>query len=467
MKTLYLSASLLISAHLALAVGSVSAGELVSATTGIIAFNSMAFSLILAARWRWIDALLGGADKAYQWHRWFGYSAVIASIGHWLSADDALTAIVPALSDTAGDSGEFAVFTLLLLGGISALKIIPYHWWKKSHLLMGPLFLVLVFHSFFSDSPIPMDSFLWWNQLNLALLGIIAWLFTLVNLKNPTKLQIKQIQHLPGAIDIRLIKPAGFKFQAGQFASISVDKCTLSEAHPFTIASAPHSDELRFIINRCGDYTQLLATDLKLTDQINIHRIGGGFVIPTAHHRQRQLWIGAGVGITPFLAALASLKSDQGPIIELIYAPGQTLGQQIIDELQHYENKLAQFKLYILDRQQRLAASHFNLLTSNWQSAQLYLCGPDSLKQSARHFYLQGRGLGVIKDENFDFRHAQALNTMIRYMTGTLPKMTSRLDAITVLQSALKKVSQRLLPLSSMFSAYKEQLKNANFVTRR
>ena len=457
MRTLYIAAALFISAHLALTFSSVSASEILSASTGIIAFNCMALSLILAARWRWLDALLGGPDKSYQWHRWLGYGAVIGSLGHWVSADDALPSIVPALGDAAGDSGEFAVLSLLLLGLISALKIIPYHWWKKSHLLMGPLFLVLVFHSFFSQSPIPMDSFLWWNQLNLAVLGVIAWMFTLVNLTRPTKLHIKHIHHLPGAIDIRLQKPAGLKFKAGQFASISVDNSALSEAHPFTIASSPDSDELRLVINTAGDYTRRLAAELTLMHKINCHSISGSFVIPTAVNRKRQIWVAAGVGITPFLAALESLQSDNGAMIELIYAPSEALGSQMVEQLQQYAKELPQFSLQLLPKQQRLQAQHFNALTEDWQTAQLLLCGGDNLKQSARKLYLQGGGKAAIKDESFDFRNAIALAVLISYAAAKLP----------VIYKILSPIVKKLLAIKLPPKGSIEWIKNAIFVTRR
>lgn len=457
MKSMYLVGLVFIAAQIGLSASNVSSSEIMSASTGIIAFNSMALSLILAARWRWLDFLLGGADKAYQYHRYLGYSAVIASIAHWLCADDALPALVPALADSAGDTGEFAVLSLLLLGLISALKIIPYHWWKKSHLLMGPLFLSLVFHSFFSQSPISVDSFLWWNQLNLAILGIVAWLFTLVNLTKPQSLPIKAIHKLPGAIDIRLEKPAHLNFKAGQFANISVANSTLSEAHPFTIASAPNDDELRFVINSTGDYTHALATQLCTADKIYLHKISGGFVIPTTKHRKRQLWVAAGVGITPFLAALASLSSDANQPIELIYAPSRALGAEIVTQLQHYEASLAQFTLHLLPAKQRLAATHFAALAHDWQSAQLYLCGSDSIKQSAREIYRQGGGYGTIKDENFDFRGAIALDTLIGYAAAKLPALYKTLSIIVKKLSAIELTT----------NAYIKWIKDANIVTRR
>ncbi|WP_421703028.1 hypothetical protein [Aliiroseovarius sp.] len=50
---------------------------------GLGAVVAMASALVLASRWRWLDALMGGPDRSYRAHRWFGYGAVITLGLHW------------------------------------------------------------------------------------------------------------------------------------------------------------------------------------------------------------------------------------------------------------------------------------------------------------------------------------------------------------------------------------------------
>jgi len=90
MKTTCTIVITLLCAHLVLGLSGIALGDLFPATTAIVAFNAMAISIVLAARWRWVDSLLGGADKTYKTHRTLGYTTVIASITHWVTADDAL-----------------------------------------------------------------------------------------------------------------------------------------------------------------------------------------------------------------------------------------------------------------------------------------------------------------------------------------------------------------------------------------
>jgi len=422
MNNSYRALSAFVLAHFALSLSSVDTAHIINSTSAITAFNALAFSLILAARWQWVDRLSGGADKTYLLHRTLGYSALGASLIHWISADDALVGIIPSITHSAGELGEFAVISLLLLGVISALKIIPYHLWKKSHLLMGPLFLLIAWHAFFAASPIPFASLLWWSQLAITILAVIAWGFTLNRSATMDSICIKKIQPLPGAIELHVTKPSYFTYKPGQFANLSASAKGLTEVHPFTIASAPESDTLRFIIKDAGDSTARLKQQLTLEHSMALHGVRGAFTINCADDRPRQIWIAAGVGITPFLAALESLKfqllnndplKDKGEVIDLFYAPSLALGRGILEELKHYQATLAMFNLHLLTAGKYLDLSHFSSLDKGWQDATLYLCGPNSIKTAARLFYRQGGGKAKIYSENFDFRAAITLSDVL------------------------------------------------------
>jgi len=440
-----------------LGLSGIALGDLFPATTAIVAFNAMAISIVLAARWRWVDSLLGGADKTYKTHRTLGYTTVIASITHWVTADDALAGIFPAFTDAANETGELAVILLLLLALISALKIMPYHLWKKSHSLMGPLFMILVFHTFFSASPVQAGSVIWWLELVISITAITAWISTVITLRKPHELKIARIKRLPNAIDITVNKPKSLRFLPGQFANISMTGDRFKEIHPFTIASSENSDQLRLIIKSAGDYTEHLNQHLDSSDTLKLHSIRGGFRINCAVDRNRQIWVAGGVGITPFLAALEQLsmqKSNAGnsPAIDLFYAPSLDLGDDIIAQLKHYQHQLSFLNVHFLAKGERLSPNHFTALAEQWQRASLYLCGPDSIKKTAHTFYKQGGGQAKIYSENFDFRAAITLTDMLNYAQQKWPSTLGiqREDFLTLIHSAQK-----------------QWIKHANFITRR
>ena len=105
---------------------------------------------------------------------------------------------------------------------------------------------------------------------------------------------------------------------AGQFAFVNFDD--VEAAHPFTITSAWQNDGLLlFSIKGLGDYTRTLASSL---------HVGQGVVVEGPYGRfnfqgegGRQIWIGGGVGVTPFIARLKQLaRAGRSDPIDLFYA---------------------------------------------------------------------------------------------------------------------------------------------------
>lgn len=411
MKNTYLTTIVVLCAQFSLLFLSTPIEHIFPALSATTAYLSMAICLILAGRFTLLDRLLGGPDKTYKIHRQFGYATVIASLIHWISAEESLTAIFPALADAAGDLGEFSVISLLTLVTISALRIIPYHLWKKSHLLMGPVFILISLHSFFSASPIAWFSVYWWLMVSFCLLAVIAWVKTIFKpWQKTTAAKIIHIEKSPQAIELVLQCPASLTWLPGQFAQLSFPSLSCptfgdSDSHPFSIASSAQQSTARFIICIAGDHTQQLHRQLHLGDLVQIHSIAGQFLPFTSATRKRQLWIAAGTGITPFLAALDAMHSDQQAKIELIYAPGKGAGKTTLEQLKSYQ-RLKQFTLHVLPQGECLAQSHFNQLEDGWQQADLFLCGPTSLKESALYWWQKNNAIGKVHSEIFDFRGA-------------------------------------------------------------
>ena len=97
--------------------------------------------------------------------------------------------------------------------------------------------------------------------------------------------------------------------RAGQFVFVRFDAA--EGAHPFTIASAPnalgHSPDgeplLRLVIKPLGDYTRTLHRRLHAGQRVDIEGPYGRFDGQGSRRRQ-QVWVAAGVGVTPFFALL-------------------------------------------------------------------------------------------------------------------------------------------------------------------
>ncbi|MDB2603834.1 ferric reductase-like transmembrane domain-containing protein [Planktomarina temperata] len=164
-KTLTL-AMIFVFAYIAFVAPFVPSKNILPAGFGALSMTSMALVLVLAAPWRIVDRILGGPDKSYGSHRWLGLFAIGGGLAHWALASPVGLGILPALAGRGSDAGLIAMLGLIVLTLAAMVRVIPYDIWKASHMLMGPLFLLAAFHTFFVASPLDIDggSFNRWSN---------------------------------------------------------------------------------------------------------------------------------------------------------------------------------------------------------------------------------------------------------------------------------------------------------------
>jgi len=384
----------------------------IPATLGAAAFTAMSLCFVFAARNSRIDALTGGPGRSYRIHRWLGYWAFVTLIGHWMLAQPHGEGYLPHLASLAGQSGEYAAIALILLICMAVLEIIPYHIWKLSHYLMGPIYLVIVFHVFFAAVPVAPWGLLWWILLFITLMGLGGLASTVINhLMSAARYQVKSITHARDTLDIRLVPEDGnhpTQWSPGQFATIYSDRDGLREPHPLTISSSPQNPELRFLVGTGGDYTSRLSNQLKVGDTIHLQSIRGEFspdVSPT--RRLRQIWVAGGTGISPFLAAIDAMQPDEGPQIDLFYCY-RSLGHVAdIESMVAHAKRLPQLVIHFLGERDGATFTDTtfpSLLSEDWPQAELYVCGPKQLSDIACSSYRAHGGLHRIQAEIFEFR---------------------------------------------------------------
>lgn len=278
---------------------------------GASALACMASSCILASRWYRVEQLFGGLDRIYEAHKWLGIWALIFAVYHFVfKAKLELWELAPILELSKYLTRLVRQLSFVALGTIVLLALnrnIPYGHWRWWHKLSGPLFLIVILHWLSFESPIKLASAagVWLGLLATA--GVIAALYKLVLypfVGTAGEYKVASISKGNGAVHLEL-EPVrhGFPFEAGQFGFLALKESGLREPHPFTIASA-HSDtgHIHFVIRTLGDYTHKLREQVKVGMLADIYAPHGQFKrVPGA---QRELWIGAGVGISPFISWL-------------------------------------------------------------------------------------------------------------------------------------------------------------------
>ncbi|ODU50794.1 MAG: ferric reductase [Thiobacillus sp. SCN 63-374] len=393
--------------------------------SGIIAMGAMSVAMILALRPQWPERWFGGLDKMYRLHKWLGIAALAVSVVHWLWGkgpkwavgwgwlerpvrgerpviENPVEALFMSWRSTAEGVGEWAFYAAVLLIALALIKSFPYRLFYKTHRLLAVAYLVLVFHS------VVLTDFSYWTSpigMVMALLlasGTYAALVVLlrrVGAGRQVKGKIVALQYYPGvhSLEAEIEVPHGWPgHKPGQFAFKTSDRA--EGAHPYTIASAWNDNDRRitFVAKELGDHTSRLRETLHVGQEVKIEGPYGCFDFD--HGQRRQIWIGGGIGITPFIAGMKHLARERhatpdrpSPEIDLFHTTAE-YDETAIAKLMA-DAEAANIRLHVLvdARDGRLTGDRIRAEVPEWRAASIWFCGPAGFGEALRKdFAAQG-----------------------------------------------------------------------------
>lgn len=379
-------------------------------TVGIIAMMLMAWCLVLAVRIRWLEPFFGGLDKMYRVHRWTGALSVAAVWWHTSAADvdDGFTPVSESLADTGESLAGVAYDAFVVLLVLSLVRWIPYRWWRLTHKLFGVAFAFSVFHVWTIEKTYANFSFWGWWFTAFFVAGLVAFGVRVVGrdaISRGVRYRVVTAERHGSSMDLAL-EPLDepMRYQPGQFAVIKVQRPGLSEPHIFTIAAPPEAPHLRFFIRRLGDWTdRLFETDLVGSDVLvegpygRFELLGRG--TPT-------IWVGGGVGVTPFLSASTTLppdNPDRPVFFYCVHDRDDAMGLAMLEDAA--EDGRLELVLVVSSEGQRFAPEMLveRFGADGLKGSHVAVCGPKGLVNAARAA-AEELGASAIEHEEFDIR---------------------------------------------------------------
>ena len=384
--------------------------EMISSSAMIL----WACGIFLSNKPRFAEPYFGGLDRMYIVHKNINILALLLILVHLI--------IVPT-SETGGPGvwigwvtfPSMLIMVLLSVSSrvplISSLARLSYDRWRNLHRYMGLLYILGATHMLMTEPLIMHTPVVFAYVETIIALGVLAYAYRQLlweRLKRREPFLVQDVRKLNGTVAQVTLTPQGkpIAHRAGQFLYVQFDgDRTLCEPHPFTISSAPHEPDLRLSIKSSGDWTQHLHENLKPGERAFVDGPYGEFNYRTGS--ARQLWIAAGIGITPFLSWIRDFaRQPLDREVDFFYTTNVPEEALFLDEIQKASRQPG-FRAHVSHsvRDGRLSAAKVIAASGEAAGKDIYMCGPIGMVEAFRNAF-QKRGVprGRIHYEEFNFR---------------------------------------------------------------
>lgn len=366
---------------------------------GLVLFS---VTLLLNTRIRLVEEMFFGLDRTFRAHHVLGTVSFVFVLFHpiFLSAQFLAFSIKAAASlfipfvNTAVTFGIFALLTMVIFLAITFLAKWKYQKWRFSHQLLGISFILAAIHVLLIQSDVAQDLFLRSYMALFITIGIASYAYRTILWKKLVRRHdyvLKKARDLGGITELTL-EPLSrpVSFSPGQFAFISFGDEKMKEPHPFTISSSCFNKELVFSAKDLGDYTGMLG-GLAEGTKVKVEGAYGRFSIAYRPSR-RYVFIAGGIGITPFLSMLRSIRDSPESFgfesIDLYYSVKKKEEAVFLSELnsiaESAKNRRITVFLHESEQKGHLSQKHIMESSKEIREAHVFICGPPAMMYSLR-----------------------------------------------------------------------------------
>jgi len=313
---------------------------------GFVGFVMLACQFALTAKFRWISRVVG-LDSLLHFHRqigFFSYGFILLHVGILLLAQPGYAGFLDPRVDLLR---ALALWTALL--ALTALLVstlwreelgISYEWWRVGHGLLALLILFIgLVHilrvGWYVSSPVKQG---FWIGGSLVALGLLAYARVVKPLRARDRpwivTKVRPERGRSWTLELAPERHGGISFQPGQFLWLTLAETPLFRVqHPFSISSgATGSECLQVTVKELGDHTSRIG-EVKPGTTAFVDGPYGNFVLDDG--AEEAVFIAGGVGITPVMSILRTLRHGGHPVPSLlIYGVSVLEAATFLEELE-------------------------------------------------------------------------------------------------------------------------------------
>jgi predicted ferric reductase len=317
-------------------VNTAAAIRLAGQTTGAAGLAWLLLALALSIRIPGFDHVFGGLLRLWRIHHWIGafgflalllHPVLLALAGAAETPHAVLLVLTPPVANWPVWIGWLALLVMMAVMAptFGFFGQPDYQRWKQVHRLSAIAAALGLLHTFSLLRTLPLPAGYWlWTAFGAMAGGAVLWRLVLSHWLGRRTYVVSQVKPLArGVVELSLTALAGPRlvYRPGQFVYLTPLDPQLSsgrgEEHPYTLSSAPQETDLRIAIKDFGDASGALLHVAEGSRAL-VEGPYGEFL--PERYDQPALWIGGGIGMTPFLAAARAMTHQQDECdVQLVY----------------------------------------------------------------------------------------------------------------------------------------------------
>jgi predicted ferric reductase len=389
--------------------------------SGILGLTALLLAAAVSVRIPGFDRWFGGLTRLWKRHHYLGLASFLLLMAHPLllafaalsvSPQAAVAVLFPPFSPPWTWVGWAALLAMMVFLAPSFAFFGPpdYQRWKGLHLLSGAAVLLGLVHAVPLGRALPAEwDWAVWGVLGLLAVGAFGYRKVLSRGLARRRYTVSAVSPLAeGVVELSLQpEDAPLAYRAGQFVYMAHREPAIAagfdEEHPFTLSSAPQEAQLRIAIKALGDASGAMQS-LAPGAPVWLEGPYGDFLSPK-HEQSTQLWLGGGIGITPFIGKARALALQQPPPavdIHLFYCAHDMKRAYYLLELQRVAAEVAGFRVHahLFAEHGPLSREFLQAHCPDWQEREVFLCGPPGM---IAHMTKLLRNAGVRRLHTEDF----------------------------------------------------------------
>lgn len=402
-----------------------------AALSGMMLFT---VTVVLSARLRFVESLIGGLDKVYRTHHVLGALAFALIVVHpaflaWKYAHISLERAAHLFGPSTRWpllAGQIALGVMIPAMVVTLYVTVRHQTLVALQRSLGLAMVPAAYHSLFAGGDSVRSAPLRFYLALLCALGFAALAkHSLLGnkLDRHRSYTVASVRHVgPDLAELWLTPTeSSIKFVPGQFAYLRFPNAAPAlpdsgagvtvEAHPFSIASPAMTDNIRFIVKTVGDWTRHIE-EVEVGTAAMIEGPYGRF----SHRFVRghsQLWIAGGIGITPMLSMAASLAPTGCPYdVDLVWAFPTDDSAPFVDELRRLAADRPHLRIHARSDETFPFLSAHTLRTicddspgNPLNDREILMCGPAPMRDALRSQLLEA-GITPSRIHDEEFRYA-------------------------------------------------------------